>query len=116
MSELYEQCKQYIKAHRIELITKFADPSIYLPVDNPIAYFMAGSPGAGKTETSKSFIKELEEKEPARKVVRIDVDEVRDFIPLYDHTNATEVQGGAGLGVQKLLDHVFDHGQDFLLD
>lgn len=41
------------------IIQKFADLSIYLPVQNPTTYFMAGSPGAGKTEYSKSFIKEL---------------------------------------------------------
>lgn len=77
---------------------------------------MAGSPGAGKTEFSKSFIKELTEKEPKRRIVRIGADEVRNFIPFYDKTNAYRVQGAASLGVEKLLDCVLKNKQDFVLD
>lgn len=77
---------------------------------------MAGSPGAGKTEFSKSFIQEFEEKHPPRKIVRIDADDIREFIPAYTKHNSSEVQGAASLGVEKLLDCVLANGQDFLLD
>lgn len=116
MSSTADLAIDYIKSHKKELCKKFADPTIYTPVQNPVAYFMAGSPGAGKTETSIKFIKELEGNEPSRKIVRIDADEIRDWIPYYDHKNASEIQHGAGLGVSKLLDHVIDHKLDFLLD
>lgn len=110
------KAREFIKTHKKELCEKFANLKDYPPVKNPSAYFMAGSPGVGKTEFSKSFIKELTEKEPERKIVRIDADEVRDFIPFYDKTNAYRVQGAAALGVEKLLDFVLTNNQDFLLD
>ncbi len=89
---------------------------MYPPVTNPSSYFMAGSPGAGKTEYSKSFIQQLQQKYPERKIVRIDADDIRDYIPQYDHSNAMLIQGAASLGVEYLLDYVIKHRQDFLLD
>ena len=115
-SQIASKARDYIKANKLKLCQKFASLEDYPPVENPSAYFMAGSPGAGKTEFSKSFIKELVEKEPARRIVRIDADEIRDFIPLYDKTNAYKVQGAASLGVEKLLDFVLEKKQDFVLD
>jgi len=100
-------CK-YVKEHRKELCERFASINKYPPVKSPIAYFMAGSPGAGKTEFS--------EKEPTRRIVRIDADEIRDILPGYNHKNAWELQFAASLGVEKLLDWVFHNEQDFLLD
>lgn len=110
------QAIKFIKTHKKDLCEKFASLSVYPPVDKPSAYFMAGSPGAGKTEFSKSFIAELETKQPQRKIVRIDADEVRDFIPFYDKSNAYKVQRAAALGVEKILDQVLELDQDFLLD
>ena len=43
----------YIKAHERELIEKFTSPKFYFPDAQAVSLFMAGSPGAGKTETSK---------------------------------------------------------------
>ena len=115
-SQIAAKAKDYIKANKLKLCQKFAGLDDYPSVKNPSAYFMAGSPGAGKTEFSKSFIKELVEKEPARRIIRIDADEVRDFIPFYDKTNAYRIQGAAALGVEKLLDCVLKNNQDFVLD
>ncbi|MBI4036116.1 zeta toxin family protein [Candidatus Daviesbacteria bacterium] len=110
------KAREFIKTHKPQLCQKFASLEEYPPVEKPSAYFMAGSPGAGKTEFSKSFIKELSEKEPTRRIVRIDADEIRDFIPFYDKTNAYRIQGAAALGVEKLLDCTLQNNQDFILD
>lgn len=111
-----EEAIKFIKQHKKELCLKFADPMIYPSIKDPSAYFMAGSPGAGKTEYSKSFIKILEAKEPTRKIVRIDADEIKQFIPQYTGKNSDHVQGASALGVDKLIDCVFKNKQDFLLD
>lgn len=116
LSEVAIKARIFIKENRKDLCLYFANPSIYPPVINPSSYFMAGSPGAGKTEYSKSFIKQLQQKSPNRKIVRIDADEIRDYIPFYDRTNAEMIQGAAALGVEKLLDFVLKNNQDFLLD
>lgn len=111
-----EEAVAYIKEYKKKLISDFADPSIYLPVQDPVTYLMAGSPGAGKTEYSKRFIEQLSVQSPNRKVVRIDADEVRDWLPQYNKNNATECQEAAGRGVAKLFDFVLEKDTDTLVD
>lgn len=111
-----EEAVAYIKEYKKKLISDFADPSIYLPVQDPVTYLMAGSPGAGKTEYSKRFIEQLSVQSPNRKVVRIDADEVRDWLPQYNQNNATECQEAAGRGVAKLFDFVLEKDIDTLVD
>lgn len=115
-SVISDEACEFVKRNRKAICEKFAGLNDYPPVSEPIAYFMAGSPGAGKTEFSKNYIKSLQEKEPERKIVRIDADEIRDMLPGYNHTNAWELQPAASLGVEKILDWVFKYNQDFLLD
>lgn len=114
--DIATKARAFIKEHKRELCEHFADKNVFLPVTDPTAYFMAGSPGAGKTEYSKSFIRQLQEKSPQRRIVRIDADDIRDYIPFYNRTNANIVQGAFALGVEKLLDCVLKQNQDFLLD
>jgi hypothetical protein len=114
--DISEKAKKYIKAHEKDLVHKFACKDLYPPVTVPSTYFMAGSPGAGKTEWSQSFITSLIEKEPNRKIVRLDPDEVRASIEGYIPEKADLFQGATGIGVQKILDSVFHMNQDLLLD
>lgn len=114
--DIVQEARKYIKDHKKELCLKFANIDEYPSVIKPYAYFMAGSPGAGKTEWSKFFIKALVEKEPTRKIVRIDPDEIREFIPNYIPEQAHLFQSAVSLGVDKILDYVFKYNQDFLLD
>ncbi len=89
------QAIEYIKNHKQELIDQFTNDAICPPQPHPISVFMAGSPGAGKTEFSKNLIKKF-----GVQVVRIDADEIRDFIPHYDKRNSSAVQGASALGVE----------------
>lgn len=77
---------------------------------------MAGSPGAGKTEFSKSLIPELQKRDPQNKIVRIDADEIRDLVPQFTGKNAAEVQAAASIGVEKVFDHVIHYSQNCILD
>jgi len=116
LSLIDKQAQEYVKLNKKSICERFASLKTYPPVITPSSYFMAGSPGAGKTEFSKGFIKQLQDKEPSRKIVRIDADEIRDVLPGYNHKNAWELQPAASLGVEKILDYVFHNNQDFLLD
>src|SRR3989344_6924175 len=88
---------EFIKKNQKELIAKFASPNIYHPVENPISLFMAGSPGAGKTEISKSFVKKFKDLP-----VRIDADDIRPLCPGYIGSNAHLFQKAANKGVNIL--------------
>lgn len=48
-TQIAAKAKDYIKSNKAKLCQKFASLEDYPPVENPSAYFMAGSPGAGKT-------------------------------------------------------------------
>lgn len=105
------QAIKYIKAHKKELIERFANDYICSSEKLPISIFMAGSPGAGKTEFSKSFMKEF-----SVKAVRIDADEVKDFLPQYNKKNSSKVQGASALGVEYLYDYALKSHKTMILD
>ncbi len=106
----------YIKSHKKELIERFCRLSDYPRSLNPFTMFIAGCPGAGKTEFSKSIIPELQKRDLEHRIVRIDADEIRSMIPLFNGNNAHEVQAASAVGVEKIFDHVQDHGQNCIVD
>jgi UDP-N-acetylglucosamine kinase len=111
--KMAEAARAYIRAHKRELIAAFADRNTYPSVPNPVSIFMAGSPGAGKTEFSKQLLKRFKSTEQA---VRIDADDIRAWIPGYAATDAVTLQGASSLGVEKLQDYCLEHRQNLILD
>jgi len=109
---LIEAAETYIKEHKHELIERFADPKIYLPVGKPVSLFMAGSPGAGKTESSKRLIEATSGPPP----VRIDADDIRTIFPNYNGTNSHIFQRACTIGVNKLFDYVLHNNINAILD
>ena len=77
---------------------------------------MAGSPGAGKTEFSKEYLKLLREDDDNFEVLRIDPDEYRALIPGYTGNNSWLVQAAATVITEKVLDFALKNQQSFLLD
>ena len=106
-----DKAQEYVRTHEKELIKKFADPKIYIPDSQPVSLFMAGSPGAGKTETSKRLIETFHSKP-----VRIDADEIREFIPWYDGMKAYLFQRAANKGVNMLFDFALHKNINLILD
>lgn len=72
---------------------------------------MAGSPGAGKTETSKRLVEDF-----SSKPIRIDADEIRAFCPGYTGDKAFVFQKAASKGVHLLYDHALKNGMNVILD
>lgn len=93
---------------------EFTDTSLYLPEKYPVSVFMAGSPGAGKTESSIEIINS--ELFKNSNVLRIDSDEFRQEFENYDGRNSHLFQGATSILVEKILDMAFDNQQSFLLD
>lgn len=75
-----------------------------------IAVFMAGSPGAGKTEVATGL------SEIFKNVVIIDADIFRSYFPGYNGHNSDKFQKGAALMVEYALDYVLKKGYSFILD
>ena len=115
MNKLKKEAKIFIKKNKNLLIEKFANLNNFKPQSKPVSIFMAGSPCAGKTETSKLFLNILEKKFE-RKFIRIDIDEIREIIPQYNGKNSNIIQGACAIGVEKLYDHVLKHELDVVVD
>lgn len=115
--DISDEAILYIKklAKSKELYKIFASEEKYSPYSSPTTFFMAGSPGAGKTETSKSFIESINEQIDFP-VVRIDADEIRGLCPSYDGGNSHLFQGAVSIGVNKLYDFVLKKKYNTLLD
>lgn len=106
----------FAKANKKRIAKERTDPSIFLREDEPVSVFMAGSPGAGKTEASKELVALMEARPGCGKVLRIDPDDLRASCPGYDGHNSWIYQGAVSILVDRILDHAFDQGQSFLLD
>lgn len=101
----------FIKDHKKEILERFCPPTICHAVSKPTSLFMAGSPGAGKTEISKSFMKRFKDAP-----IRIDADEIRSICPGYTGTNAHLFQKAANKGVNFLYDHARHNDINCIMD
>jgi len=112
--KLRQDAIDWVKIHKGDLFDQAIeesgfDTAFYDPT--PAASFMAGTPGAGKTELSKRFIEQF-----AIRPIRLDADDFRNKIPGYTGSNSEVVQPAAALAVDKVLERVFKKRYSFILD
>ncbi len=113
--ELVEKSRKWVKDNKREIINKFISGG-YTSVEKPFTIFMAGSPGAGKTETSREFINSFGEVSSGAFIARIDPDEVREMIDGYNGSNAELFQSATSLGVEKVYDYVLSKNINAVVD
>ncbi len=109
--KLEQQAYDFIAHSGSELVKRFADPTIYKPVERPVSLFMAGSSGAGKTEVSIGLVKRF-----TTRPIRIDADEIRQLCPGYTGGNAHVFQKAATKGVNMLFDYALHKNIHAILD
>lgn len=105
---------EFAKANRKNIAKEFTDESKFPSERDPVSVFMAGSPGAGKTEASKALIKRFSS--GASLVMRIDPDEFREKLPGYNGSNSWLFQSATIKIVEKVVDQAMSKQQSFLLD
>jgi len=113
--KIQREALEYAKKNKIRIARELIDVNYYIPDATPISVFMAGSPGAGKTEFSKNLIEILETKNEHH-VIRIDADDIRPIIPGYQGNNSFLFQGAISLIVEKIHDLVLHNGQTFVFE
>lgn len=109
-----EEAVRFIKSCRKKLAAELTDPDVFTPEKNPVSVFMAGSPGAGKTESSIELLK-LRGGDGSQ-ILRIDPDDLRKKLPGYNGANSWLFQYAVTLLVEKIHDLALEQGQSFLLD
>ncbi|MDN5274732.1 MAG: hypothetical protein JWP06_633 [Candidatus Saccharibacteria bacterium] len=111
---LRKQALQWVRDNKTRLFDEVIVESNYQPETDeypPAASFMAGTPGAGKTEVSKRFLEKF-----TATPIRIDADDFRQKIPGYSGANSHIIQPAAALAVDKILEKIFDKKYSFMLD
>lgn len=83
--------------------------------ESAVSVFMAGSPGAGKTETAKSMISQFRQEHDVE-VVHIENDELRKEFEDYQGFNSSLFQRPATLLVEAIHDRALKKKVSFLLD
>lgn len=111
-SRIEREALEFARENKKAIAGRATDKSIFPPEANPVSVFMAGSPGAGKTEASLELLADLGDSS----VIRIDPDELRNEFPGYNGTNAWLFQGAVSVLVNKILDLALEQSQSFLLD
>jgi len=111
-----QEAIKFVKEHKLVIINSFAKKDNYPVEKNPFTIMMAGSPGAGKTEYSKSLIHQLYQEKLDSKIVRIDPDEIKEIIPQYNKKNSYIVQKAAIKAMELIIDYVHHHQQNALID
>lgn len=109
--KLEAEAVKFVRKKHQEITEKFASESAFPRDPEPISIFMAGSPGAGKTEFSRNLVKEFK-----TKPVIIDADEIRALLPGYTGSNSYMFQKACTEVVNNLLHHAVKNSQNFLLD
>lgn len=120
--QVARQALAHAKQHRSAIAREVADPQLYAAESEPLTVFMAGSPGAGKTEVSRALVEALEQlgeqqyPGPGGRVLRIDPDDFRERLPGYAGGNSWLFQAAVVAIVERILDRAFDKRLSFLLD
>jgi len=109
-----QEAIEYAKKHRTEIARRLTDPAIFIPETQPVSVFMAGSPGAGKTEASIELL-EIKGGGSSR-ILRIDPDELRELLPGYSGGNSWLFQRAVIPIVERIHDLALQQAQSFLLD
>lgn len=112
--EIKDRAIRYARAHKKEIARKFTDPDLYVPENQPVSVFMAGSPGAGKTEASIELLDILDNE--GVKILRIDPDDLRSEFPDYTGANSWLFQPAVSILVEKIHDMALKQKQSFILD
>ena len=118
MTEEEQQIKQeaedFARANKKKIAKRLTDISHYQPDAAPISVFMAGSPGAGKTESSLRLIERLVG--IRNKVLRIDSDELRKEFSGYLGQNSHLFQMATSILADKMQDRAISQCQNYIFD
>lgn len=108
------EAERFARKNKKRIARRLTDTEFCRPVEDPVSVFMAGSPGAGKTEASIELIELLGNDD--LDVLRIDADELRHEFPNYTGDNSWLFQSGVSILVEKIHDMALSQRQNFILD
>lgn len=112
--KIAERAKKWVRKHKNDLIEQYASLEKSPTRKKPLVVFMAGSPGAGKTEFSTALEEALCDGEPL--IARIDPDEIRMNLPGYEGGKAYVLHSAVTRAVHEIVNSLLNNKQSFILD
>ena len=109
---IWDEAIAFARSNKKAIGRRLTNKEQYPPEEEPVTVFMAGSPGAGKTEASIALVNLFAD----TAILRIDPDELRNEFAAYTGGNSWLFQGGVSILVEKILDFAIEQRQSFLLD
>lgn len=109
-----KEAVRYVRTYRKEILEKYIGTRYFKGEESPVSVFMAGSPGAGKTEFSRELVKLLEG--DAQGILRIDPDDFRKYLPGYSGDNSYLFNQAVSILVDEVHSYALKHSQSFVLD
>lgn len=111
--KIKDRAEEYARLNKKEIAKNIINT--YQTEKYPVSVFMAGSPGAGKTEASKRLIKELT-KDKENSVLRIDPDDLRILFKEYNGRNSNLFQCATSIITEKIHDLAISKDISFIFD
>lgn len=105
---------EFARANKKYIARKETDTEKYPPDTNPVSVFMAGSPGAGKTESSERLIERLSG--DGHSALRIDSDALRHYFDEYTGANSSLFQSATSIIADKIQDVAIEQKQNYIFD
>ncbi len=112
--EISKKAIDFAHKNKKTIAKKFTDISLCPKEETPVSIFMAGSPGAGKTEFSIGLIEEFSNN--GNTVLRIDADDLRKYFEDYTGSNSSLFQGATTILIEAIHDLASHNNQSFIFD
>lgn len=109
-----ERAKEFARENKNTIAKEITNIAIFLPDQFPVSVFMAGSPGAGKTESSKNLIARFTK--DGHSILRIDSDDLRSRFAEYTGANSDLFVGATSIIADKIHDYALKNKQSFVFD
>jgi adenylylsulfate kinase-like enzyme len=109
-----QRADDYARKNKNRVAKNSTNLAKYLPDQIPVSVFMSGSPGAGKTESSRNLIEKLTT--DGHSVLRIDSDDLREIFEEYNGKNSSLFIGATSIIADKIQDLALSNKQSFVFD
>lgn len=110
-----EKAERFARDNKKVIALRYTDLGKYSSEDEPVSVFMAGSPGAGKTEASQRLLGNFEEMN-GQLIIRIDPDEFRTYFDEYTGSNSYLFHSAVSTLASKIHDVALEQKQSFIFD
>lgn len=114
--QIKQKATEYARSIKKSFVKEFTEH--YQKDEVPVSVFMAGSPGAGKTESSKRLLEDIQKDTEEQKIMRIDPDEFRmQFVSCgYTGSNSHLFHSAVSILADAVHDVALESKQSFIFD